>query len=137
MGGGVRQSGGVATGMRGAGPAGTGTTRHPSPGPIQRPAASQQVPSVTSSVAPVNTHARSGRGNATQPPPPSTVQPQQVSQTNNQQTTSQQQQQNNPNNQRSSNNPTSAQQAKFRADALSTTQAFFGQDGKYLLFLLE
>lgn len=43
---------------------------------------------------------------------------------------SQGQQQQTQTQQRTSNPPSSAQQAKLRADALSTTQAFFNRDGE-------
>ena len=111
MGGGLRSSGGVVMGTRGqvpitglgsATPGVPGTTRYPGPGPIQRPPASQQVP------IPSGTPAGGHRG------PRSQTQGQQPSQNQSQR----------------SSNPSSAQQAKFRAEALSTTQAFFSRDSE-------
>lgn len=76
----------------------TTSSRYPNPGPIQRPPASQGPGASTSH--------RGGRG----------------------QSQGQQQQPQQQTQQRSSNPPSSAQQAKLRADALSTTQAFFNRD---------
>ncbi|XP_066984254.1 protein PRRC2C-like isoform X4 [Macrobrachium rosenbergii] len=81
-----------------AGMGGT-SSRFSNPGPIQRPPASQGPGA--------NSSHRSGRG---------------------QSQGQQQQQQQQQTQQRSSNPPSSAQQAKLRADALSTTQAFFNRD---------
>lgn len=78
----------------------------PSPGPIQRPPSAQNAGGSSTSSNPAH---RPGRGHPHQTPSSLHT----------------------PSQQRSSN-PTSAQQAKLRADALSTTQAFFGRDGECL-----